>query len=283
MQKDNYKKKFIFELRSEFEELKTIFPIINNMILSGCTCTIKVKSSNNEFICSENSYYLEICIFRCKSIFSSLTIRRNLSTVPDEYHEIDNFLKEYTEGYIFFDIDDTYKKVFIYISNSKPKKELLAIPSLALLSKNFESALSERYNLLDSNKLNLLYNLDFFLRKDYFELLHLFPIFNLMIYQGATHFVQLKSRYLENKSVVDFKLKLFYQNQDRPSISVTAKLKNSSNEQQVSIYNFLTLAYSKNMIFNLNYSERHVSLQVYCTSDFLEKANKTIETVFFPN
>ena len=86
------------------------------MILSGCTCTIKVKSSNNEFICSENSYYLEICIFRCKSIFSSLTIRRNLSTVPDEYHEIDNFLKEYTEGYIFFDIDDTYKKVFIYIS-----------------------------------------------------------------------------------------------------------------------------------------------------------------------
>lgn len=283
MQKCNYKKKFIFELRSNFKELKGIFPIVNNMLLSGCTCTVNVKSSNNGFICPENSYYLEICIFRCKSIFSSLTIRRNLSAISDEYHEINNALKEYAEDYIFFDIDDTYKKVFIYISNSEPKKELLEVSSLTLLSKNFEPVSLECPNLLDNNKLNLLYNLDFFLRKDYFELIYLFPIFNLMIYQGATHFVQLKSRDFEDKSVVDFKLNLFYQNQDRPSISVTAKLKNSSNEQQVSIYNFLTLAYSRPMIFNLNYSERHVSLQAYCNSDSLTEANGVIKTVFFPD
>lgn len=280
-------KKFTFELRSQFKELKVIFPLINTMLLNGCTCTVKVKFPNNtEFLETNNSYFLEICIFRCKTIFSSLTIRRNLETVTDENWEINNLFKNHvSDTFISFYIDDTYKKVTVSIADHESKDNLLLTTDISDLIKQWLDYVPSMPDVRISEDFSLFYNLDFFLRKDFPELVYLFPIFNLMVYNGASHFIQLNSREFsdEGTSVLDFKLKLFYKSQNRPSISVTAKLKNTSSKQQVSIYNFLSLAYSKQMLFNLNYLERHISLQAYCHKDSLAKANAILETVFFPN
>lgn len=279
-------KTFTFELRSQFKELKVIFPLINTMLLNGSTCTVKVKSPNKtEFWESNNSYFLEICIFRNNTTTSSLTIRRNLATLTAESWEINSiFAKCVADAHITFDIDNTYKKVTVSINDKECKDNSFITADISSLIKQWLDYVPSMPNAQTSDDFSLLYNLDFFLRKDFPELVYLFPVFNLMIYDRASHFIQLKNVDFtgEDSGFFDFKLKLFYESQNRPSISVTAKLKNTSSKQQVSIYNFFSLAYSKPMLFNLNYLERHISLQAYCHKDSLSKANEVLETVFFP-
>lgn len=278
---NNYKKKFIFEMRTKFKELKAIFPLVNNMILNGCTCDVTLKLPNKTEY--NNACYIKICIFKPNSIFPCLTIRRNLENMSGICWEINSELKDIRENeYIFFELDDTYKNILLYIGKDVPKKDLLTNSEIYELFNESSVNVNSRKEKLDSNKFTLLYNLDFSLRADFSELVYLFSILNLMIYEDAYHFIQMKSRNLQDTSSADFKLKLYYEAQNRPSISITAKLKEISSKQQISIYNFLTLTYSNPMLFNLNYSEKRVSLQAYCNEDFISGANKLIETVFFP-
>lgn len=282
---DNYRKKFVFEMRSTFKELKAIFPLVNNMLLNGCTCEVKISSpSQNEYSKFNNIQYLEICIFKGSSTFSALTIRRDLVNSENLYWNISAELKDIKENeHIFFEVDDNYKSILVYISEDIPEKDLLTLPEIDELYKGTSVDSKSRKENLNSNNFTLLYNLDFFLKKDFPELVYLFQVFNLMIYENAYHFVQMKTRNLQvSTNVIDLKLKLYYESQNRPSISITSRLREDANQQTISIYNFLTLTYAKPMLFNLNYSEKHLSLQAYCNENYLAEANRLIETVFFP-
>ena len=180
-------------------------------------------------------------------------------------------------------VDDTYKLIFVYISEDIPEKNLLSLAEIDQLFQESSIDTKSRKENLNSNNFTLLYNLDLFLKKDFSELVYLFQVFNLMIYENAYHFVQMKTRNLQGSAdVFDLKLKLYYESQNRPSISITARLSELPSKQPLSIYNFLTLTYAKHMLFNLNYSEKHLSLQVYCHEDSVAETNRLIETVFYP-
>lgn len=282
---NNYRKKFIFEMRTEFKELKAIFPLVNNMLLNGCTCEVKINLPNQkEYNKFNNICYLEICLFKRTSAFSALTIRRNLVTSESLDWNISSELQDIKENeHIFFEVDDTYKLIFVYISEDLPEKDLLTLPEIDELFKESSIDTKSRKENLKSSNFTLLYNLDFFLKKEFPELVYLFQVFNLMIYENAYHFVQMKTRNLQGSAdVFDLKLKLYYESQNRPSISITARLSELPSKQPLSIYNFLTLTYAKHMLFNLNYSEKHLSLQAYCHEDSVAETNRLIETVFYP-
>lgn len=282
---NNYRKKFVFEMRTEFKELKAIFPLVNNMLLNGCTCEVKINlPSPNEYNKFNITCYLEICVFKGNSTFSDLTIRRNLVASEKLDWNISAELQDIKKNeHIFFEVDDTYKSILIYISEDIPEKNLLSLAEIDELFKKSSINTKSRKENLNSNNFTLLYNLDFFFKKDFPELVYLFQVFNLMIYENAYHFVQMKTRNLQGSAdVFDLKLKLYYESQNRPSISITSRLSELPNKQPLSIYNFLTLTYAKHMLFNLNYSEKHLSLQAYCNEDSVAEANRLIETVFFP-
>ena len=283
---NNYRKKFIFEMRTKFKELKAIFPLVNNMLLNGYTCDVTLKSPNkNEYNKSNNTCYIKICIFKGSNPFPSITIRRNLENLDGIHWGISaDELKDIKENeHIFFEVDDTYKKILVYVSEKIPKPELVSLPEINELFQESSFDANSRKENLNSNEFTLLYNLDFFLQSNFSELVYLFQIFNLMIYKDAYHFVQMKTRNLQGtENVIDFKLKLYYESQNRPSISITSRLRKDTSKQPISIYNFLTLTYAKPMLFNLNYSEKHLSLQAYCHEDSVAAANRLIETVFFP-
>lgn len=282
---NNYRKKFIFEMRTEFKELKAIFPLVNNMLLNGCTCEVKINLPNQkEYNKFNNICYLEICLFEGTSAFSALTIRRNLVTSESLDWNISSELQDIKENeHIFFEVNDTYKLIFVYISEDIPEKDLLSLAEIDQLFQESSIDTKSRKENLNSNNFTLLYNLDLFLKKDFSELVYLFQVFNLMIYENAYHFVQMKTRNLQGSAdVFDLKLKLYYESQNRPSISITARLSELPSKQPLSIYNFLTLTYAKHMLFNLNYSEKHLSLQAYCHEDSVAEANRLIETVFYP-
>lgn len=282
---NNYRKKFSFEMRSSFKELKAIFPLVNSMLLNGCTCKVKINSPNtNEYKKFNNIFYLEICVFKGSSRFSSLTIRRNLASTENLDWNISTELKDIHENeHIFFEVDDTYTSILVYISEDLLEKDLLTLPEIDELFKESSIDTKSRKENLKSTNFTLLYNLDFFLKKEFPELVYLFQVFNLMIYENAYHFVQMKTRNLQGSAdVFDLKLKLYYESQNRPSISITARLSELPSKQPLSIYNFLTLTYAKHMLFNLNYSEKHLSLQAYCHEDSVAEANRLIETVFYP-
>ena len=46
-------------MRTKFKELKAIFPLVNNIILNGCTCDVTLKLPNkneyNNAYCNEDS------------------------------------------------------------------------------------------------------------------------------------------------------------------------------------------------------------------------------------
>lgn len=282
---NNYRKKFIFEMQTEFKELKAIFPLVNNMLLNGCTCNVTLKSPNkNENNKFNNLCYLEISVFKGTSTFSALTIRRNLVTSEKLDWNISAELQDIKKNeHIFFAVDNAYKSIYIYISEDIAEIDLLSLAEIDQLFPESSIDTKSRRKNLNSNNFTLLYNLDFFLKKDFPELVYLFQVFNLMIYENAYHFVQMKTRNLHGtEKVIDLKLKLYYESQNRPSISITSRLREDANNQPISIYNFLTLTYSKPMLFNLNYSEKHLSLQAYCHEDSIAAANRLIETVFFP-
>lgn len=282
---NNYRKKFVFEMRSKFKELKAIFPLVNNMLLNGCTCEVRINSpTTNEYNKFNNICYIEICVFKGSSTFSDLTIRRNLVNSENIDWNISAELKDIRENeYIFFEVDKTYKSILVYISEDIPETNLLTLPEINELFKESSIDTKSRKKNLNSNNFTLLYNLDFFLKKEFPELVYLFQVFNLMIYEDTYHFVQMKTRNLQGSTnVVDLKLKLYYESQNRPSISITARLSEIPSKQLLSIYNFLTLTYTKPMLFNLNYSEKHLSLQAYCNEESVSATNRLIETVFFP-
>ena len=155
-------KQINFELKTAFPELEYIFPIINRLIIQGNLVDVSVHRIRNS-----DSYYLRICLSRCKK-YSFVKIKRDLAEVDAE--TIATLTELTASDILYFEAIDGGKivRVSIYPSyNALPNIVMPSIPEIDVPE------------LDDSEHLDL--NFSFKLRKNFNELDDLTKVINILL------------------------------------------------------------------------------------------------------
>ena len=174
-------KQMTFELKTAFPELEYIFPIINRLIIQGNKVKVSVHNIRNS-----DTYYLRICLYRCKS-YSFVKIKRDLKDVDSETLKT---LAEISDADIpYFEAVDNGKNVLISLYptfNSLPNIKMLTIPDVSIPS-------------LDNLEEPLYLHFSFMLRKSFFELNDLTKIINILLSKNIYAGMRLKSKEVRKK------------------------------------------------------------------------------------
>lgn len=151
-----------FKLKAAFPELEYIFPIINRLTIQGNPVKVSVCQIRNS-----DSYYLRICLSRCKK-YSFVKIKRDLAEVDSE--TIATLAELTASDILYFEAIDGGKivRVSIYQSyNALPNIVMPSIPEIDVPE------------LDDSEHLDL--NFSFKLRKNFDELEDLTKVINILL------------------------------------------------------------------------------------------------------
>lgn len=209
-----------FTLLREFEELKDLFDLFNQMVVKEAHLKISVKTEND-------INFIQIYLYRCLKT-PSIGIKRDLQFLPSE--ETLNYLKQidFEKVYLQFHIKDSkfitvdvFDSVYEYIS----EKENLS-----------------NFSLLDYTDLEELFSLSFSVRKPFPELSNLVYIMNKMLTNGCYSFIALEDRYLgsgSNSGKKNLHLNFFTNNMARPSLFVNVNLYGKFSDRNISKYNIL--------------------------------------------
>lgn len=157
-----FKHQMDFQLKTAFPELEYIFPIINRLIIQGNLVDVSVHRIRNS-----DSYYLRICLSRCKK-YSFVKIKRDLAEVDAE--TIATLTELTASDILYFEAIDGGKivRVSIYPSyNALPNIVMPSIPEIDVPE------------LDDSEHLDL--NFSFKLRKNFDELEDLTKVINILL------------------------------------------------------------------------------------------------------
>lgn len=208
-----------FTLLREFEELKDLFDLFNQMVVKEAHLKISVKTEND-------ISFIQIYLYRCLRT-PSIGIKRDLEFLPSK--EILNHLKliDFEKVYLQFHIKDAkyitvdvFDSVYEYIPEEKP------------------STLS----MLDTTNMEELFSLNFSVRKPFPELSDIVYIINKMLTNGCYSFIALEDRYLEsgsNSGKKNLHLNFFTNNMARPSLFVNVNLYGRFSDRNISKYNIL--------------------------------------------
>lgn len=217
-----------FKLRNEFVELKDLFLIFNNMLLTNkvSSTDIEVKKYwERDSLC----FYLYIGLHCCKTSFASIEISRDIDPVStktsDNLYRLSKLKRSYANYVPFFSVAEDNKTVTIVIFDiySPEKKETYT---------NIDDIMNTHTNRLLS--------LDFYLRKPFTELPALFSIANRMLAMEASSFITLRPSVDSKKTYLN--INFLYEDISRPSLSITVGLIGNSvpNQYQFELakYNF---------------------------------------------
>lgn len=181
-------KQMTFKLKAEFPELEYIFPIINRLTIQGNPVEVSVHQIRNS-----DSYYLRICLSRCKK-YSFVKIKRDLAEVNTETISILN--KITASDILYFEAINGGKIVRVSIYSSYNALPNIVMPTIP------EVCISE----LDDLSENLDLNFSFSLRKKFDELENLTKVINILllknIYSGIrvkTEEISISSRVAQNQ------------------------------------------------------------------------------------
>ena len=156
-------KQMTFKLKAAFPELEYIFPIINRLTIQGNPVEVSVRRIRNSY-----SYYLRICLSRCKK-YSFVKIKRDLAEVDAE--TIATLAELTASDILYFEAIDGGKivRVSIYQSyNALPNIVMPTIPEIDVPE-------------LDDLSENLDLNFSFNLRKKFDELEALTKVINILL------------------------------------------------------------------------------------------------------
>lgn len=158
-----FKRQMDFQLKTAFPELEYIFPIINRLTIQGNPVEVSVRQIRNS-----DSYYLRICLSRCKK-YSFVKIKRDLAEVDTE--TLSTLSKITVSDILYFEAIDAGKiiRVSIYPSyNALPNIGMPTIPEFDIPE-------------LDNLSENLDLNFSFKLRKKFDELEDLTKVINILL------------------------------------------------------------------------------------------------------
>ena len=203
-----------FELRKNFDELKDLFQILNNMVsteeINSVDIEVKDYIENNK-----TCYYLYIGIHRCKLSFASIEIRRDLANAPSK--ELSTNLLRYSElkrsntsNTPVFEIDDNKVTIKVF--------DTYAADMMSVTNLSFDEIMSPHEPRLLS--------LEFYLRKPFIELPEFIAIANKMYQKNASSFITLKPS-IDNKKTY-LNINWFYEDLYRPSLCLTVGLLGNS-------------------------------------------------------
>lgn len=158
-----FKHQMDFQLKTAFPELEYIFPIINRLTIQGNPVKVSVRQIRNS-----DSYYLRICLSRCKK-YSFVKIKRDLAEVDEESIAT---LAELTDlDILFFEAIDGGKIVRVSIYQSYNALPNIVMPSIPENEAPELDVLSEKLDL----------NFSFKLRKNFDELEDLTKVINILL------------------------------------------------------------------------------------------------------
>lgn len=205
-----------FRLRNPFLELSDLFQAFNNMVYTGQISRTNLKINS----CVEDGktiYYLCIDLYRCKSSFSSLGIKRDLLDEPSaelsaQLKQFYKIQKEEKEYFPLFHVDKTGNFITISIYNKFSSDFVLSTP---------DDFIDETLN---SSNTEILY-LRFLARKPFESLPDLFGAVNKMYKNNVSSFIYIKSS-CDGKSYLN--MIFLFENKSRPSFFITIGLVGNS-------------------------------------------------------
>ena len=175
-------KQIKFELKAAFPELEYIFPIMNRLIIQGNPVAVSVRKIRNS-----HSYYLRICVSRCKK-YSFVKIKRDLAEVDAK--TIETLSKHTASDILYFEAIDGGKivRVSIYPSyNALPDIGMPTIPEFDIPE-------------LDNLSENLDLNFSFKLRKKFDELEDLTKVINILLLKNIYAGMRVKTEEVTSES-----------------------------------------------------------------------------------
>lgn len=163
---------FDFTLRSKFNELESIFQILNKMAYEGQISTIGIKVEKKKVVENNSFYYaILIDIHRCKASFASIQLVFNLEGNPSD--EFMSSLNRYSK---LVRKKETSKLAFKFQTHQK-NVSLTVYDSINYLEKPETFKLSEELISVPKKDKRLL-NLSFQLRKPFQDLHSFISIIN---------------------------------------------------------------------------------------------------------
>lgn len=201
--------KFEFILRNEFVELKDLFLIFNNMVLTNKISNTDIEV-RNYVEKGQIYYYLYVGLHRCKTSFASIRINRNIETISEKTNidliKFSNFKKSNKNYFTVFSVAEDNKTVTITIFD-------IYIP------KKIETYTND--NIFDIHT-DCLLSLEFYLRKPFKEVTSLISIANRMFAKKASSFITLRPTSDNKKTYLN--INILYEDIKSPSLSITVGL-----------------------------------------------------------
>ena len=265
---------FKFTLRSEFNELESIFQILNKMSFEGQISTVDIKVQKKQAVENNSFYYVILLdIHRCKASFASISIQFKLDKEPSG--ELLRNLTKYSK---------LASKKFDFQVNKK-EVSLIFYDSIDHLEKPEPFKLSEELISIPKKDKRLL-NLSFQLRKPFQDFPNFISIMNkLYATNCVSSFITLKHS-IDGKS--NYLNLVLYPNADNAFSLTVGLLENSIPVEypiEIAKFNFAcsTVATSCPVLITLTTLENtvygpNIWVELFESED--EKAQKEIEKMF---
>lgn len=179
--------KLNFELRNSFDEVSGIFTVLNEMTLTGNAKSIAINCYEYSEKTGSSGHYLSIDIHRCRTLFSSLELKRDLNDSTEHFKsqllELRK-IKQTKKNYLpFFKVDSSCKFVDIFFFEDLTSYENFYNENTSFIS-TFKNSFTSN-GKKDTLNFEEYLALDFKTRKPFNELEDIFEIANIMLSKKA--------------------------------------------------------------------------------------------------